>query len=139
LGRFDAVMVIKEPCLRNVSWYLSQRNNLSADSNFEAGIAKIQGGSEQMMTQAAKGVCKPFRKEENSKCSDDDPDSDKEDFFLKEFEKSKNKKQRRPAVRVTILTVISSQEVQLLLRAFVVHLMHLMPRYAVVCLQSQSK
>jgi hypothetical protein len=32
---------------------------------------------------------RPFRKEENSECSDADSDSGKENFFLIEFEKAK--------------------------------------------------
>jgi hypothetical protein len=42
------------------------------------------------MTQAEKRACRPFRKEANSKCIDDDSESGKEDFFLNEFEKAKN-------------------------------------------------
>jgi hypothetical protein len=44
------------------------------------------------MTQAEKCACRPFRKEVNPECIDDDSDSGKEDFFLKEFEKAKQTK-----------------------------------------------
>jgi hypothetical protein len=40
-------------------------------------------------------VCRPFRKGPNSECSDDDYDSGKEDFFLKEFEKAKKQKTKK--------------------------------------------
>jgi hypothetical protein len=71
--------------------HLSLRNNLSTDPDFETGIAHIQGCSEQTMTQTEKRACRPFRKEANSKCSDNS-DCGKEDFFLKEFEKAKMQK-----------------------------------------------
>jgi hypothetical protein len=70
---------------------LSPRNNQSTTSNFETGIAKIQGGSEQTMTQAEKHACRSFRKEANFGCSDDDSDSDREDSSLKEIRKLKIK------------------------------------------------
>jgi hypothetical protein len=40
--------------------YLSPRNNLSTNPDFETGMAKIQGGSEQAMTQAEKRAWQAF-------------------------------------------------------------------------------
>ncbi len=40
--------------------YLSPKNTLSTNPDFETGIAKIQSGSEQTMMQAEKRACKAF-------------------------------------------------------------------------------
>ncbi len=72
--------------------YLSPKNGLSNDLDFETGIAKIQSGSEQTMMQAEKCACRAFQKDANLE-SDDELDltmnSGGEDFFLREFEKAK--------------------------------------------------
>jgi hypothetical protein len=75
--------------------YLSPKNGLSTDSDFETGIAKIQSGSEQTMTQAEKHACKAFQKDANLESDDEldlTVDSSREDFFLREFEKAKKQK-----------------------------------------------
>jgi hypothetical protein len=53
-----------EKCNLNLT-YLSPKNGLSTDADFETGIAKIQSESEQTMTQAEKRACKAFRKDAN--------------------------------------------------------------------------
>jgi hypothetical protein len=81
-----------EKCNLNLT-YLSPKNGLSTDADFETGIAKIQSGSERTMTQAEKRACKAFRKDANlGDESDLTVDSDEEDFFLREFEKTKRQK-----------------------------------------------
>ncbi len=88
---------------------MSPKNGLSTDANFETGIAKIQSESEQTVTQAEKHACKAFQKDANlGDESDLTVDSDKEDIFLREFEKAKDKRQKNQAARVTILTATSS-------------------------------
>ncbi len=73
--------------------YLSTKIGLSTDADFETGIAKIQSESEQTMMQAEKRACKAFRKDANLRDESDlTVDSDKEDFFLREFEKAKRQK-----------------------------------------------
>jgi hypothetical protein len=73
--------------------YLSLKNGLSTDANFETGIAKIQSESEQTMTQAEKCACKAFGMDANLGDELDlMVDSDEEDFFLREFEKAKRQK-----------------------------------------------
>jgi hypothetical protein len=75
--------------------YLSPKNELSTNPDFETGIAKIQSGSEQTMTQAEKRACKAFLKDANwgsDYKSDLTVDSGKEEFFLGEFEKAKKQK-----------------------------------------------
>jgi hypothetical protein len=42
--------------------YLSPKNGLSTDPDFETGIAKIHSGSEQTMMQAEKRACRAFQK-----------------------------------------------------------------------------
>ncbi len=75
--------------------YLSPKNGLSTNLDFETGIAKIQSGSEQIMTQAEKRACRAFQKDANLESDDEldlTVDSGKEDFFLREFEKAKKQK-----------------------------------------------
>ncbi len=43
--------------------YLSPKNGLSTDQDFETGIAKILSGSEQTMMQAEKRACRAFQKD----------------------------------------------------------------------------
>jgi hypothetical protein len=72
--------------------YLFPKNGLSTDPDFETGIAKIQSGSEQTMTQAKKGACRAFQKDANLESDDGlnlTVDSNRENFFLREFEKAK--------------------------------------------------
>ncbi len=45
--------------------YLSPKNGLSTNPDFEIGIAKIQSGSEQTMMQAEKRACRAFQKDAN--------------------------------------------------------------------------
>jgi hypothetical protein len=89
------------------------------------------------MMQAEKCACKAFLKDANWGSDDEldlTVDSSEEDFFLREFEKAKNKRQKNPAARVTILTATSSLGVQLLSKVFGVCMVHLIPRGTVVCL-----
>ncbi len=78
-------------CNLNVK-YLSLKNGLSTNPDFEMGIAKLQSGSEQTMSQAEKHACKALLKDAN-RGSDDESDltvdSGEEDFFLREFETAK--------------------------------------------------
>jgi hypothetical protein len=122
--------------------YLSPKNGLSTDPDFETGVAEIQSGSEQTMMQAEKRARRAFQKDANLESDDESDltvDSGGDDFFLREFEKAKKQRQKNPAARVTILTVILSLGVQLLLKVFGECMMHLIPRGAVVCLQSRLK
>ena len=81
-----------EKCNLNLT-YLSPKNGLSTDADFETGIAKIQSRNERTMTQAEKHACLAFRKDANlGDESDLTVDSDEEDFFLREFEKFKRQK-----------------------------------------------
>ncbi len=76
--------------------YLSPKNGLSTDADFETGIAKIQSDSEQTMMQAEKRACKAFQKDANlGDESDLMVDSDEEDFFLREFEKAKRQETKK--------------------------------------------
>jgi hypothetical protein len=75
--------------------YLSPKNGLSTNPDFETGIVKIQSGSEQTMTQAEKHACRAFQKDANLESDDESDlmvDSGGEDFFLREFEKAKTQK-----------------------------------------------
>ncbi len=75
--------------------YLSPKNGLSTDTDFETGIAKIQSRSEKTMTQAEKRACRAFHKDANLESDDESDlteDSGREDFFLREFEKAKRQK-----------------------------------------------
>jgi hypothetical protein len=80
----------------NLDWkYLSPKNGLSSNPDFETGIAKIQTGSEQTMMQAEKCACKAFLKDANWGSDDESDltvDSGKKDFFLREFDKAKKQK-----------------------------------------------
>jgi hypothetical protein len=83
-----------EKCNLNLT-YLSPKNGLSTDADFETGIAKIQSRNERTMTQAEKRACLAFRKDANLNLGDESDltmDSDKEDFFLREFEQAKRQK-----------------------------------------------
>ncbi len=75
--------------------YLSPKNGLCTNPDFETGIAKIQSRSEQTMTQAEKRACRAFQKDANLESDDEldlTVDSGREDFFLREFEKAKKQK-----------------------------------------------
>ncbi len=75
--------------------YLSPKNGLSTDPDFETAIAKIQSGSELTMTQAEKCACRAFQKDANLESDDEldlTVDSGREDFFLRGFEKAKKQK-----------------------------------------------
>ena len=73
--------------------YLSPKNELSTDPDFETGIAKTQSGSEQTMTPAEKHAGKSFQKDANQGYESDlSVDSGKEEFFLREFERAKRQK-----------------------------------------------
>jgi hypothetical protein len=75
--------------------YLSPKNGLSTNPDFEAGIAKIQSGSEQTMMRTEKCACRAFQKDANLESDDKSDltvDSGREDFFLREFEKAKKQK-----------------------------------------------
>ncbi len=65
--------------------YLSPKNGLSTDPDFETGIAKIQSGSEQTIMQAEKRACRALQKDANLESDDEldlTVDSGGEDFFL---------------------------------------------------------
>ena len=82
--------------------YMQAKNGLSTDWDFETGIAKIQCGSEQTMTQAEKRACKDFRIDsipDSDDEFDDMVDSGGEDYFLKEFEKAKKQKTKAASGR----------------------------------------
>ncbi len=75
--------------------YLSPKNGLPTDRDFETGIANIQSGSEQTMMWAEKRACRAFQKDANLESDDESDltvDSGGEDFFLREFEKAKKQK-----------------------------------------------
>ena len=73
--------------------YLSPKNGLSTDADFETGIAKIQCRNERTIMQAEKRACLAFRKDANLGDELDlTMDSDEEDFFLREFEQAKRQK-----------------------------------------------
>ncbi len=75
--------------------YLSPKNGLSTDPDFETGIAEIQSGSEQTMTQAENRACRAFQKDANQEIDDDlylTVDSGGDGFFLRELEKAKKQK-----------------------------------------------
>ena len=74
--------------------YLSTDNGLSTMPAFETGVAKIQAGiiEESKMTAAEKNACKPLLRDQTVE-SDSSSESESENF-LKEFEKSKKRKER---------------------------------------------
>jgi hypothetical protein len=75
--------------------YLSPKNGLSTDPDFETGVSKIQSGSEQTMMQAEKRACRALQKDANLESDDESDlmvDNGGEDFFLREFEKAKKQK-----------------------------------------------